>query len=94
MLHPDGYVNKWLDETKSDATKYYVHKSAKDLLYAYVDTMYFAETAQGLENGSIVGAVSGADVIPWWKSAVLAIDATVLLGLAAWNVIGFVKRDD
>ena len=94
MLHPDGYVNKWLDETKSDATKYYVHKSAKDLLYAYVDTMYFAETAQGLENGSIVGAVSGADVIPWWKSAVLLLDVTVLLGLAAWNVIGFIKRDD
>jgi beta-glucosidase len=93
MLHPDGYVNKWLDDTKSDATKYYVHKSAKDLLYAYVDTMYFAETSQGLENGSIVGAISGAEVIPWWKSAVLLLDVTVLLGLAAWNAFGIVKKE-
>ena len=92
MLHPDGYVNNWLDDTTSDAAKYYVHKSAKDLLYAYVDTMYYAETAQGLENGSIVGAVSGVEVIPWWKTAVLAVDVAALVALGAWNILGFKKN--
>ena len=92
MLHPDGYVNNWLDDTTSDATKYYVHKSAKDLLYAYVDTMYFAETAQGLENGSIVGAVSGAEVIPWWKTVAVLVDFTAISLLVAWNVVCFIKR--
>lgn len=92
MLHPDGYVNNWLDDTTSDATKYYVHKSAKDLLYAYVDTMYYAETAQGLENGSIVGAVSGVEVIPWWKTVAVLVDLTVISLLVAWNVVCFVKR--
>ena len=92
MLHPDGYVNNWLDDTTSDATKYYVHKSAKDLLYAYVDTMYYAETAQGLENGSIVGAVSGVEVIPWWKTVAVLVDFTVISLLVAWNVVCFVRR--
>ena len=55
--------------------------------------MFFAETAQGLENGSIVGAVSGVDVIPWWKTAVLLIDITALSLLVLWNVLGFRKRD-
>jgi beta-glucosidase len=92
MLHPDGYVNNWLDDTTSDAAKYYVHKSAKDLLYAYVDTMYYAETAQGLENGAIVGTVSGVEVIPWWKTAVLGIDVAALIALGAWNILGFKKN--
>lgn len=92
MLHPDGYVNNWLDDKTSDAAKYYVHKSAKDLLYAYVDTMYYAETAQGLENGAIVGTVSGVEVIPWWKTVVLLVDITVIGLLAAWCVVGFKKK--
>ena len=92
MLHPDGYVNNWLDDITSDGAKYYVHKSAKDLLYAYVDTMHYAETAQGLENGAIVGAVSGSEVIPWWKTAVLAVDVAALLALSAWNILGFKKN--
>jgi beta-glucosidase len=86
MLHPDGYVNNWLDDTTSDAAKYYVHKSAKDLLYAYVDTMYYAETAQGLENGAIVGVSVVGDVFAWW---ILALTGLNIVGLTTIFLLGY-----
>ena len=81
-LHPNGYDNGYLQDTKSDTAKYYVFQAAKDMLYAYADTMYYAQTAQGLENGAIVGTVTEDEggVFVWWIPALVVIDAAVLTG--------------
>ena len=71
---------------------YYCESLDKYLVGQRLDTMYYAETAQGLENGAIVGIVSGVEVIPWWKTAVLGIDLAALLALSAWNILGFKKN--
>ena len=91
VLHPDGYTNKFLDDTTSATAKYYVHKSAKDMLYAYVDTMFYAETAQGLESGSLVGTITGTERIAWWKSVLLLIDVVSVVLLVVWIAVTFRK---
>lgn len=79
VLWPD-YRDDILDDTTSDTAKYYVHKSAKDMLYAYADTMFYAETAQGLENGALVGTVTQETVavFPWWIPCMTAFNAVAL----------------
>ena len=74
--------NGYIQDTKSDTAKYYVFQAAKDILYAYADTMYYAQTAQGLENGAIVGTITENqnEVFVWWIPALIVIDATVLTG--------------
>ena len=68
ILHPDGYKNGYLEDKNSATARYYVHKSAKDMLYAYADTMYFSQTSQGLENSANVGVVveDSSLVFAWW----------------------------
>ena len=83
ILHPDGYKNGYLDDKTSDTAKYYIHKSAKDMLYAYADTMFYAETAQGLENGAIVGTVVETNnVFAWWIPALAALNIALLSAAA------------
>ena len=55
--------------------------STKDMLYAYADTMFYAETAQGLENGALVGTVTEetVEVFPWWIPAMTALNAVALI---------------
>ena len=78
VLWPD-YRDDIINDKTSDTAKYYIHKSAKDLLFAYADTMFYAETAQGLENGSIVGTLVETDkVFAWWIPALALVNAIVL----------------
>lgn len=83
----NGYRADALDDITSDTAKYYVHKSAKDMLYAYADTTYYAETAQGLENGALVGTVTvteeTVDVFPWWIPCMTAVNAVALIVILA-----------
>ena len=54
------------------------------MLYAYADTMHYAETAQGLESGVIVGTAdsgSGA-VFAWWILVLGFVNAGALTGIA------------
>jgi beta-glucosidase len=89
-LWPD-YRADFLNDTTSDTAKYYIHKAAKDMLYAYADTMYYAQTAQGLENGAMVGTVTaGGDVFAWWIPALAGLN-TVVVGIALFVLIP--KRD-
>ena len=83
VLHPDGQIS-WFESKGLNTTKYYVHKAAKDLLYAYVETKSYAETAQGLESGSTVGVVATIKVIAWWKALILLIDLVVIVLLGVW----------
>jgi beta-glucosidase len=78
VLWPDWRDDVINDKT-SDTAKYYIHKSAKDLLYAYADTMFYSETAQGLENGALVGTVTNSgDVFAWWIPALAVLNTIVL----------------
>ncbi len=91
VLWPD-YRAEFLNDTTSDTAKYYIHKAAKDMLYAYVDTMYYAETAQGLENGAMIGTVTeGGEVFAWWIPALAGVN-TVVVGATLFVLIP--KRDD
>ena len=86
-----GYVPGYINDQTSDTAKYYIHKAAKDLLYAYADTMFYAETAQGLENGAMVGTVTeGGDVFAWWIPALAGLN-TVVVGITLFVLIP--KRD-
>ena len=89
LLHPDGLVRGFFDDTTSTTAKFYVHKSAKDMLYAYVDTLFYAETAQGLENGALVGVATGEEVVAWWKTLVLLIDAVSVVLIIVWLAFTF-----
>ena len=84
-LHPNGYDNGYLQDTTSDTAKYYVFQAAKDMLYAYADTMYYAQTAQGLENGAIVGTVTETEggVFAWWIPALAVINSAGITGAVA-----------
>ncbi len=83
VLHPDGKIS-WFDDGSSATALKYIHKSAKDILYSYVATKYYAETAQGLESGSLVGVTTGSEVFAWWKPVVVAIDVFSLLMIGYW----------
>lgn len=83
VLHPDGKLS-WFDFRNTETSKYYVHQSAKDVLYAYVETKFYAETAQGLESGSTVGVVTTIEVIAWWKSLILLIDVVSIILMVIW----------
>ena len=78
VLWPD-FRAEFLQDTTSDTAKYYIHKAAKDLLYAYADTMYYAATAQGLESGAIVGTITESEeVFAWWIPALAVLNVLVL----------------
>ncbi len=83
ILHPDGYKNGYLDDKTSDTAKYYVHKAAKDMLYAYADTMYFAQTSEGLENSANVGVMveDASLVFAWWIPLLTLVNAIGITGV-------------
>ncbi len=83
VLHPDGQIT-WFDDGSSATALKYIHKSAKDILYSYAATKYYAETAQGLESGSLIGTVTGSPVFAWWKPILLGIDVFSALMLGYW----------
>ena len=81
VLWPD-WRSDCLDDQTSDTAKYYIHKAAKDLLYAYADTMYYAETAQGLESGAIIGTITVTDdVFVWWIPVLMVVNTIVVAAI-------------
>jgi beta-glucosidase len=81
VLWPDWRPD-CLDDQTSDTAKYYIHKAAKDLLYAYADTMYYAETAQGLESGAIIGTITVTDdVFVWWIPVLMVVNTIVVAAI-------------
>ena len=70
------------DDYTSATAKKYIHKSAKDVLYSYVATKYYAETAQGLDKGSLIG--QSKEVYAWWIPVLISIDVLSGLLIAFW----------
>ncbi len=79
------------DDRTSDTAKKAIFKSAKDILYTYADTLNYAETAQGLEKGSLIG--DGVKVFPWWVPLLVALDVLVVGGFVVWTlcILGIIK---
>ena len=60
------------------------------MLYAYADTMYFAETSEGLENSANVGVVveDASLVFAWWIPLLTLVNSVGLTG-----VVCLIKRE-
>lgn len=86
VLHPDMNENLFDNKTSATSLKY-IHQSAKDILYSYVETKYYAETAQGLEHGSLVGKTT--EVTPWWPPLLIGIDVLSAGLMAFWIFLAF-----
>lgn len=71
LLWTDGGIGFFNDADSATAKKA-IFKSAKDILFAYVDTKNFAATAQGLEKDSMIG--ESVEVFAWWKPVLLGVD--------------------
>jgi beta-glucosidase len=91
MLEPNGRVT--FDTKDIETSKYYLHEAAQDFIYAYVETKDYAATAQGLENGAIVGVSVVGDVFAWW---ILALTGLNIVGLTTIFLLGYnvIRRKD
>jgi beta-glucosidase len=81
LLYPDGSIS-FFNDTTSNTAKKAIFKSAKDILFAYADTLDFAATAQGLEKSSLI--VERSDIRPWWIPALIGIDNTFIVLAIVW----------
>lgn len=83
LLHPDG-SDSWIDDVTSNTAKKMIAQSAKDILYTYADSTFFAEIA-----GQDVSFIKTPEVYPWWKPVLISADVLVVLVCVAWGVLIF-----
>jgi len=86
ILYTDGGIGLFND-TKSATAQKAIFKSAKDILYAYADTVHFAETAQGLDKGSLIG--DSVEVYAWWKPVLITVDVITAVLMVVWMLLVF-----
>lgn len=80
------------DDRTTATAQLSIHNSAKDILFAYADTLNYKATAQGLSKESMIGASN--DVFAWWVILLVGIDvtATALMGFWLFLVIRSYKK--
>lgn len=83
-LHPDLTASVFDDLTSPTAQKY-IHKSAKDIIYSYVDTKYTQMVSTGLEIDQVIGETH--DVFAWWIPLLIGVDVVVVGLSAVWIVL-------
>ncbi len=81
ILYSDGGKGNFNDTTSATAQQA-IFKSAKDILFAYADTINFAETAQGLDKGSLIG--ESVTVFAWWVPVLIVVDITIAAVMGLW----------
>lgn len=59
-----------------------LQKSAKNIVYQYMDSVYTKATAQGLDLSTVISTHS--DVFPWWKIVLIVFDVAVVAVLAVF----------
>ncbi len=89
ILYTDGNIG-WFDDSTSTTAEWGIFKSAKDILYSYLDTKSFAETAQGLEKGSLIG--KNVEVFAWWVPVLIVIDVLAVALCGFWIFLLFRKK--
>lgn len=88
ILYTDGSI-RYFNDSSSNTAKKAIFKSAKDILYAYVDTLDFAANAQGLDKESMIG--ESVEVFEWWRPALIAIDVAAGGLMAFWLFLAYRK---
>lgn len=88
MLNPNGSMDTY-DDTESATAIIAMKKSAKNILYTYAETKYYAANASGLDLGSIVG--TQGNVNEWWKPVLYTVEAVVYTGMIAYAAIVLLK---
>ena len=83
LLYPGGDLS-WFDDSTSATALKEIHKSAKDILFAYADTLNYSETAQGLQKGSTI--TTPTDVFEWWIPTLVTLEVVIIAGLLTWGV--------
>lgn len=81
VLHPD-LSESVFDDLSSNTAQKYIHKSAKDILYSYVATKYYAMTASGLTQEDVIG--NTADVFAWWIPVLVGVDVVCAGLMGVW----------
>lgn len=82
----------WFNDQKSATAKNAIHKSAKDILFAYADTLSYSENALGLDKGSSIG--KSVEVFPWWVFLLVGLDVTAagLMGFWVFMAVRSAKK--
>lgn len=83
LLHPDG-SGSYFDDVTSNTAKKMIAKSAKDILFTYADSTFFAEIA-----GQDVSFKKAPEVFAWWKPVLISADVLVVLVCVAWGLLIF-----
>lgn len=89
LLWTDGNIN-FFNDADSNTAKKAIHQSAKNIIYTYADTVHFAETAQGLDKGSMIG--ESVEVFAWWIPVLVVADVVVAGLLVTWGLLLFKKK--
>ena len=91
ILYTDGGIG-WFNDSSSATAQQAIFKSAKDILYTYVDTLNFSMTSQGLEIDDIT--LTSNEVFPWWVFLLVGIDVIGVGLVSLWVVLavrGYIK---
>lgn len=84
LLWTDGDIGFFNDSSSATAQQA-IFKSAKDILFSFADTKNFAETAQGLDKGSMIG--ESVEVFAWWVILLIAVDVIMVAIMVLWGYL-------
>lgn len=97
-LNPNGTYKTFNDYSSATSVKA-LQKSAHDILYTYVDTVYRTANATGVDIDSNIGSATTTNKKDgtWWRPTLITIDAVVGVALIAWAVLSvyftWLKKD-
>lgn len=83
LLYKDGGGLSWFKQTDSETTMKYIHKSAKDILFTYADTLDYAIYSG---SGSFEDFGSN-EVFPYWIFLLIGIDVLFAGLMAFWIIL-------
>ena len=78
-----------LDDLNSATAVIALQKSAKNILYGYLNTVYTAANAQGLDLTEAIGTKT--EPFAWWVIILVALDVAAVGGCGVWGFIVFRK---
>jgi beta-glucosidase len=87
-LNPNGTYKLFNDYTSATSV-IALQKSAHNILYTYVDTVYRTATATGVDIDSAIGSATTTNKKDgtWWRPTLITIDAVFAAGLITWAVL-------
>ncbi|MCX4312567.1 MAG: glycoside hydrolase family 3 C-terminal domain-containing protein [Clostridia bacterium] len=86
LLHPDG-VSDWFDDATSNTAKKCIAEAAKNILFTYADTMFFASI-----SGEDITFRKTPEVFPWWIILLVGVDVVVAGVIGVWMWLILKKR--